>query len=1207
MTEQAKLEAYLAAFRRRLMKLVVARGVAVLALAALLLTLAAVYLGIRQAFASELVIGARILLVLILGLVASVSLIYPLRVLRRTQGVREIEKRAPGFDGRIETYQGLTRTGSSSPFLGLLAEDTLRLARALPISLRVPKWEISIPTALAVMAVMILVGLAAFGPGNWRYGVRHLWAGWALTDTLPPQRIVVAPGDKAVRRGGDLAISAVAEGFDPVRADVFALFDGSNAWESAPMERLDGEEFDFVFFGIRQPLRYYVVAAGVRSAEYAVNVVDLPLVRNIKLTYHYPNWTQLEQEVEDPGSDIRAMEGTDVLLDITTDQSLGEAELIVNGQALTMSIDGNVSSATLQVSQDGEYFVSTFFDGDPVRLTDDYLITLIPDNKPVVSLVKPARDWRASSIEEVTVRVEARDDFGLDSLKLHYSVNGGELQERLFDVDGSYMLAEEILYLEEIGTLVPPEPVANVGRGFSFSGPTIDFLQGNNTDEADDSFEVVAENQETSKLQAGDLISYYVEAKDRDQSTRTDLFFVEVQPFDRSFSQSMQGGGGGGGGQQQDEISQRQKEILVATWNLIREQAEDSTFLDDQQLRDNAAMLSGLQRTLAEQAQTLASRTRARQLTRVDNQIQTFVQNLERAAEAMIPAADRLADLQLEEAVPSEQSALQYLLRAEAVFTDIQVAFNQGGGGGGGFAGRDLSELFELEMDLEKNQYETEAPVSLDGNGQQPEVDEAIAKLQDLARRQENLARQANNRQGLSERERWEQDTLRRETEDLKRQLQQLQQQLQQSAANQPSGQSNGQQQSDQQGTSQGQLTAEVIRQLEAALDAMNRATDESATDVSPQQAQRSVEQARRQLDRALEQMTDQKQVEVAAAFSDLANRSQDLYEQQRQIAAELQQIMRDVLEAREQNDAAQTNLNRDESYELAMQKFEMQQNLEELEQDIQSVARQFRSDTPGASRGLTETLTQLQQSQAIAILRDAGEAIQRGRAAQVAATHEPITTSALRELQQGTQEAFSLATREVVEGSESEVSPSAVLLEELQALRRELNNLTEEMISEEEPSVGSRGAQTGGPRRGYGGSRPYRGVEDWGTPVQGFQWDERASTQLQDRLREAGGELMTLATRLRARGLGQQEIEAVRLLGDALRRGLEGNPELVEQEFQDMINLIEQLELELSAQGAKDLNSPGVHIEAPGQAAEGFEEVVAEYFRRLSRSESEQ
>ncbi|MGE4658216.1 MAG: hypothetical protein AAEI08_04700, partial [Gammaproteobacteria bacterium] len=871
MTAQRKLEAYLDAFRRRLRKLIVVRGIAALALVALFLTLGAVYLGIRQAFAWELIISARILLVIILGLVAMGLLINPLRALRRSHGVEDIERRAPGFDGRVETYQGLTDAEQTSPFLGLLAEDTLRVARGLPITLRVPKWEISVPAALAVVAMVLLVGLAAFGPGNWKYGVRHLWVGWALSDTLPPQRIAVTPGDKVVRRGGDLTISAVAEGFDPVAAEVFALFDGGDAWENTFMQRLDDERFEFVFFAVRQPLHYYVVAAGVRSAEYTVDVVDLPLVRNIKLTYHYPSWTQLEQRVEDPGSDIRAIEGTDVRLNITTDQSLGEAELVVNGQALTMQIDGNVSSGTLQVSEDGEYFVSTFFDGDSVRLTEDYFITLIPDNKPVVKLIKPARDWRASNIEEVTVRVEATDDFGLNSLKLHYSVNGGELQELLFDAEGSYTLAEEILYLEDIAKFAPPESIVKLGTGFPFSGPTIDWLQGNAADESVQSFEVAREDSGEVRLQAGDLISYYVEAKDQDQSVRTDLFFVEVQPFNRSFSQSTQGGGGGGGGgQRQDEISQRQKEILVATWNLIRERTEGSTFLDEQQLQDNAAMLAGLQRTLAEQAQTLASRTRARQLTRVDDQIQAFVENLERAAEAMMPAVDRLADLELEEAVPSEQAALQHLLRAEAVFTDIQVAFNQEGGGGRGFAGRDLSELFELEMDLEKNQYETEAPVSLDSGDQQPETDEAIAKLQELARRQENLARQANNRQSLSEEERWEQDMLRRETEELKRQLEQLQRQLEQVAAGQPSDQSGGQQQSDQQGTSQSQLTAGVIRQLENALEAMNRATGENSADADPQQAQRSIERARRQLNRALEQMTGERQAAVAAAFSDL-------------------------------------------------------------------------------------------------------------------------------------------------------------------------------------------------------------------------------------------------------------------------------------------------------------------------------------------------
>src|SRR5690606_5373411 len=151
--------------------------------------------------------------------------------------------------------------------------------------------------------------------------------------------------------------------------------------------------------------------------------------------------------------------------------------------------------------------------------------------------------------------------------------------------------------------------------------------------------------------------------------------------FDRTFTQaSAGGGGGGGGGQQQDEISRRQKEILVATWNLINEREQESSFLDEQQIEDNARMLAELQRTLAEQAQTLANRARARQLTGVDERIREFVQNLELAAEAMGPAAERLAEIELSEAVPPEQEALQYLLRAESVFTDIQVAFQQGGG-----------------------------------------------------------------------------------------------------------------------------------------------------------------------------------------------------------------------------------------------------------------------------------------------------------------------------------------------------------------------------------------------------------------------------------------------------------------------------------------------------------------------------------------------
>src|SRR5690606_9882824 len=136
------------------------------------------------------------------------------------------------------------------------------------------------------------------------------------------------------------------------------------------------------FFALREPLRYYVTGGGLRSPEYAVQVVDLPRVNNIRLTYRYPEWSQLDEETVDPGGDIRAVAGTEVELEIETDRPLDNAELVANGERLSMATDGTVSRATLAVNEQGEYFISTLFDESDVRLTDDYFIDVVPDNKP---------------------------------------------------------------------------------------------------------------------------------------------------------------------------------------------------------------------------------------------------------------------------------------------------------------------------------------------------------------------------------------------------------------------------------------------------------------------------------------------------------------------------------------------------------------------------------------------------------------------------------------------------------------------------------------------------------------------------------------------------------------------------------------------------------------------------------------------------------
>ena len=85
---------------------------------------------------------------------------------------------------------------------------------------------------------------------------------------------------------------------------------------------------------------------------------------------------------------------------------------------------------------------------------------------------------------------------------------------------------------------------------------------------------------------------------------------------------------------------------------------------------------------------------------------------MEEAAKAMGEAAEKLKSQRLEgRRFRPEQKALQHLLARRSHSRQIQVAFgNQGGGGGGGGgAGRDLESLFDLELDTEKNQYETGA------------------------------------------------------------------------------------------------------------------------------------------------------------------------------------------------------------------------------------------------------------------------------------------------------------------------------------------------------------------------------------------------------------------------------------------------------------------------------------------------------------------
>jgi hypothetical protein len=1150
MSSTARFERYLGLFRLRLKQLVVARGLSIAGAVALVITVIAVSLAIRRGFPTELVILSRVLL---FGSLAAI--VYGLIVLpgRRvaSDGSAEIESRAPAFGGRVRTWTEMD--GERHPLAELLAEDSLRIAEKNPPEYRVPQKEFSLFLAVAGVSLAALLFLAAAGPGNYGYGVRHLWFGWAWPGLLPPQSIEVTPGDDGIRIGGTVSVRAAMNGFDPADAYVHARF-GDGEWQQVGMADA-GESFEFTFFSVREPLEYFVSAANVRSETFEINVVDLPVIENLAITYRYPEWTGRDDETRDPGGDVRAIAETEIVVTATADRPMTPGELLVDEQAVPLDIEGNTATATFTVQADGQYYVAARVGGEQIRLTDDYFITMLDDQAPEIEFARPGRDWSASSIEEVTTRILASDDFQLESLELRYSVNGSDWTSVDLPVEASDAEVDHVFFLESLAA--------------------------------------------TGSLVPGDLVSYYAIAGDRENSASTDIFFIDVQPFDRRYSQSQQAGGQmGGQGQQQNEISERQKEIIVSTWNLIREQQEGRRD-DPAYVSDNAALLARVQATLRGQVDTLARRTEARQLTASAEEIARFVEHLDKAAEVMGPAADRLGELDLEQAILPEQEALQHLLAAEAVFTDISVSLQANNrGGGGGQAGRDLTEMFELEMDLEKNQYETGSRATPDAPQQQ--MEEAANELEELARRQEQLARNMNRNRQPTPAQRWQQEMLRREVEELRQRLERMQQQ-QQSASNQSSqqgesGQSSGDpSQGGQSGQpddaesarqqAQNRELEQLQRRLESAVRAMNEADEAMRNGGNPEDLQRAADEAQRQLEGARDQATAEMQRAMQASLDNLAERAGEMYRDQEAMENRLQEAIRGVDIGRNDLNRLESGMSIFEEYELAREKRELQARVQELEQEARNTAQQIGENEPQAAEQIREAIDKLREEEVETRISVAAAYIEQGEAVYVAGS-ESAVTEALRELQQDLDRARSMASggRDGERGDPSERASLAQTLAETRALRRELQRL-------------AAGEPTRGTPSGTGrDDRP----ESTGVAVEDLE-----ITREFDRSADSiSADVLSLFRDLAAAGVPAQDLDELRRLAAEMRASeWSGNPELLEAEARRALATAEQLEMALAKSARSEDRVRSSTVE---EIPDRHREIVADYYRRLGEAGSD-
>jgi hypothetical protein len=113
----------------------------------------------------------------------------------------------------------------------------------------------------------------------------------------------------------------------------------------------------------------------------------------------------------------------------------------------------------------------------------------------------------------------------------------------------------------------------------------------------------------------------------------------------------------------------------------------------------------------------------------------------------------------------------------------------------------------------------------------------------------------------------------------------------------------------------------------------------------------------------------------------------------------------------------------------------------------------------------------------------------------------------------------------------------------------------------------------------------------------------------LSDQLGAAGNQLLTLANGTRTEGLTPDDIRAIRELAAKLRGGLNGslNAATLDRESQALADLVDKVELQLRKGQGDETEVAAARTAEPAQVAKGFEELVAEYFRRLGRTNPDQ
>jgi len=300
---------------------------------------------------------------------------------------------------------------------------------------RLPQRALQTSTALLMLAVISI------------FGGQHIHNQWLrFIDPFgdhPPFSLThlefLKPGiHDQVLYGGDCTVEARASGHQPRELFLTATpVDGKSPPFTMPMSARGDGTFVARLENIRQPVQLvgHTADHGSRSHKRLLDLILIPQIGPALVKITPPAYTgQKEREIPYRFTALQLLEDTEVRFQIRSNRPLAQGTLMFEGASeapsrlpLQPAAEGpeDLAHALITATQSGRLtFMLVDTDGHPAVETPTATVTVTRDQAPAIAISVPEQDALVVEGLAIPIVVDATDDFGIRSMRLHLAING---------------------------------------------------------------------------------------------------------------------------------------------------------------------------------------------------------------------------------------------------------------------------------------------------------------------------------------------------------------------------------------------------------------------------------------------------------------------------------------------------------------------------------------------------------------------------------------------------------------------------------------------------------------------------------------------------------------------------------------------------------------------------------------------------------------